>query len=85
MKNQKENEEKVIAYIQRITNLTGQFIMTNHTIACNTELSESKVAATIKELVAAGVIKRTMKARITERGYSGTIRKITLQNELQNN
>jgi predicted transcriptional regulator len=72
------NNQIVLEYIMKLTESTGSFYVGNLGIASNTSLTISQVSRTVSNLSALGLITKSNKARLTERGFCGTTRTITI-------
>jgi len=79
------NHQIVLDYIMKVTESTGHFYVGNLGIASNTSLTISQVSTAIAKLSSLGLIFKTTKARLTERGFAGTTRTITINKEVINN
>ena len=79
------NDILVLEYIIKVTKTSGAFHVGNIGIASATRLTTSQVSTAIKKLSALEWFNKTNKARLTERGFSGTTRTITINLEQANN
>jgi len=74
------NDKIILDYIIKITKMTGTFVMSNHTIALATDLTESQVQTSINKLVKYELINKYTRARVYKGSYSGMTRTITINN-----